>query len=329
MSEQLPTASAAEYGATAGAMLKRAREQHGMHIAMLASMMKVTPKKLEALEADRLHELPDLAFSRALTQAICRVLKVDAEPILAKLPALAKPEGLERASNGLAAPFREHGDSHTDAERWGLLKRPAFWATLAVLLGAAGMAFAPKAWMQRLTSVGVGAPATTSASQTPTTGSSRAPAAPPPSDKAVLLTTPIVVGGAVEVKKQSATGPERPEPTSTPVLVETVHSAPAPTAPAATAVAATSLPNTPPPNAAADGVIVVRTKGEAWVEVVDGRGRSMISRSLQAGETVGINGDPPFRVRLGSVANTELRYRGERVDVTSGSVGNTIRLELK
>ena len=48
--------------------------------------IKVAPRKLEALEADRYDELPDLTFTRALAQTVCRALKIDAEPVLAKLP---------------------------------------------------------------------------------------------------------------------------------------------------------------------------------------------------------------------------------------------------
>ena len=53
-------------GLTAGAMLRAAREKRGLHIAALATSIKVSPRKLEALEADRYAELPDLTFTRAL-----------------------------------------------------------------------------------------------------------------------------------------------------------------------------------------------------------------------------------------------------------------------
>ncbi len=70
---------------TAGALLRSAREASGLHIAALAVSMKVPVKKLEALEADRYEALPDAVFVRALASGVCRALKVDPEPILAKL----------------------------------------------------------------------------------------------------------------------------------------------------------------------------------------------------------------------------------------------------
>ena len=65
---------------SAGALLRAAREEQGLHIAALAAAIKVTPRKLDALENDRCDELPDATFTRALAQTVCRALKIDAGP---------------------------------------------------------------------------------------------------------------------------------------------------------------------------------------------------------------------------------------------------------
>ena len=44
---------------------------------MLAASLKVTPRKLELIEANRFDELPDTTFVRALALSMCRALKVD------------------------------------------------------------------------------------------------------------------------------------------------------------------------------------------------------------------------------------------------------------
>ena len=46
-------------GSGAGALLRAARERQGLHIAALAAAIKVSQRKLEALEADRGDGLPD------------------------------------------------------------------------------------------------------------------------------------------------------------------------------------------------------------------------------------------------------------------------------
>jgi cytoskeleton protein RodZ len=336
MSDALP-APAVEDAASqamdsAGAMLRQAREKQGMHIAMLAAMMKVTPKKLEALEGDRWQELPDLAFARALAQSVCRTLKVDPNPILAKLPALAKPEGLEHAAQGLNAPFREHADSQSEGDPWGFLTRPVFWATALVLGAALAVAFLPSATLKRFLPWAASSTATTDTSgitndtKTGTVSSVVTPmiqgagTTKPNTVVEPLATSPVVPSKTTgPAGPTGPMGPTRPEPTSA-VLVETVHSAPAAVGAAASAATATE---------AAAGAIVVRAKAESWVEVQDAKGRALIARSLQAGETVGIDGEAPFKVRLGNVAGTDMRFKGEAVDLKSRDKGNTARFELK
>ena len=53
-------------------LLREAREAAGLHIAALAAALKVPVKKLEALEAGRYDELPDLTFARALASSACQ-----------------------------------------------------------------------------------------------------------------------------------------------------------------------------------------------------------------------------------------------------------------
>ena len=85
-----------------------ARETQGLHIAVLAAQIKVAPRKLEALEADRYDALPDVTFTRALAQTVCRQLRIDAEPVLARLPQ-GGAHRLEHVARGLNTPFRDLG----------------------------------------------------------------------------------------------------------------------------------------------------------------------------------------------------------------------------
>ncbi len=87
---QQPVLDAAP-GKSAGRLLREAREAAGIHIGALAVSLKVPVKRLEALEADNLAQLPDAVFARALAATICRSLKVDPEPVLARLPQLNPP----------------------------------------------------------------------------------------------------------------------------------------------------------------------------------------------------------------------------------------------
>ena len=79
-------AAAADDGNSAGSLLRAAREAHGVRLATLAASLKVPAAKLDALERDDWAALPDIVFARGLAAAACRVLGLEAAPILARLP---------------------------------------------------------------------------------------------------------------------------------------------------------------------------------------------------------------------------------------------------
>lgn len=134
---------------TAGAALQAARRARGLHIAALAAMLKVPQAKLEALEADRLQDLPDATFARALATAMCRALKADAAPVLALLPKGNEP-GLERVTRGLNQPFRDRS-VREEGLSLDLLKRPVVLGTVGLLLAAALIYLVPGTWLTALT----------------------------------------------------------------------------------------------------------------------------------------------------------------------------------
>ncbi|OWQ84046.1 hypothetical protein CDN98_20530 [Roseateles terrae] len=72
----------------------------------------------------------------------------------------------------------------------------------------------------------------------------------------------------------------------------------------------------------------VRATGDTWVEVVDSRGQTLLSRLLRNGEQVDLNGTAPLKLRVGNVSGTELVFRGKSVDLAARARDNVARLEL-
>ncbi len=126
---------------SAGGLLKQAREAAGLHIAALAVALKVSVKKLEALESDRFDLLPDAVFVRALAASVCRTLKIDAAPVLQRLPQISSPK-LTYQGAGINAPFRAPGDGPSPSI-WTQISRPAVLAGLILLMGALVLIFLP------------------------------------------------------------------------------------------------------------------------------------------------------------------------------------------
>jgi len=81
--------------------------------------------------------------------------------------------------------------------------------------------------------------------------------------------------------------------------------------------------------AAPEGLIELKVSGESWIEVLDASGAVLLQRKLDPGEFVGLDGTPPFRLKIGNAAVTRLSYRGQPVDLAAATRDNVARLELK
>ena len=281
---------------TAGRLLREARERQGLHIAALAASIKVTPKKLEMLEADRFDALPDATFTRALAQTVCRALKIDSAAVMKLLP---PPSGhrLEQVGEGLNAPFRDRTGTLVQRDWSGLTVSPAFWITALILMAAAVVFFLPSGLTSRIASR-----ATPASSPARVAVDDSASQSPP-----TFIAAPTV---------------------ALPLASESSASA-ALTALAVAANPAASEAAGAPIEAAVTGLLQVRTSAESWVEISDARGQPLLARLLRAGEAIGIDGTPPLRIRIGNASATRLSYRGQPTDLAAFTRDNVARLELK
>lgn len=132
MTEETTTSTTPSH--TAGDLLRQYRVAQGFKLDVLAQALRVSPAKLEALEANRLEELPDAMFARALTLAVCRQLKTDAAPVLALLPGQDVSRLAAKNERGLDFPLERPSflpqSSFVAAVR---LFTPMRWAAVAVL----------------------------------------------------------------------------------------------------------------------------------------------------------------------------------------------------
>ena len=280
-------------GVTAGELLRAARDKQGLHLAILAASLKVAPRKLELLEANRYDELPDATFVRALALSMCRALKIDAEPILARLPQPAG-HGLEQVARGLNQPFRDREVRREPGEWHRAISLPGV-ASLLLVVAALGVLFWPGRDRVADTVASVPAVVVEAASGVLVAASM----VPAPASTAV----PEVVAAAT---------PEPAAAASAAPVGETVFSAPAVES-GATATA---------------GPLQLRTRGESWVEVIDAGGQVLLSRVLVSGELVGLDGRPPLRVTVGNADVTDIVFRGKPVSLTAVTRDNVARLEL-
>ncbi|MEO7056732.1 MAG: RodZ domain-containing protein [Caldimonas sp.] len=294
--------AAAATGATAGRLLREARERQGLHIAALAASIKVTPKKLEMLEADRYDGLLDATFTRALAQTVCRALKIDPVPVLRLLP---PPSGyrLEQLGEGLNTPFRERHGVLVQKDWTTFATRPALWITLLILAAAVAVFFLPPGLFRVATANGPPASTTTTTTLAPRIN------APGPTN----LTRPVDEAATVAPFIDAATA-------AAPSALASASVASASTAASEAGVMGATAPA---------GMLQVQTSAASWVEVRDSRDQPLVGRVLKAGESISIDGTPPLRVQIGNASATRVIFRGKPTDLAAFTRDNVARLELR
>ena len=272
-------------------LLRQARESAGLHIAALAAALKVPVKKLEALEAGRYEELPDLTFARALASSACRHLKIDPAPVLEQIPVGHQPV-LGDTSSAINAPFKaaQAGPSLPSAE-W--LRRPAVLASLALVVGAVGLLLLPD-W-----------DASVNAVKETVTDLERS-VAPAPAEPQAAVAAPQAVPAP------AAAASPMVEPGAVPGGAE-------PVAPAGDSAAASS----------GTTLLHIKATADSWVEVVDGAGKSQVQRMLKSGDALDFSATPPYSVVVGRADAVEVSVRGQAFDVMPYARNSVARFQVK
>ncbi len=296
---------------TAGAMLRKARMAAGLHVAALAVSMKVPVKKLEALESDRFDLLPDAVFVRALASSVCRTLKIDPVPILAKLPKNSAVS-LSVGNRDINEPFQRTG-AISGFSLSAILARPVVLVVLGLLMAAIVLLFLPDiknmALSLDLSGTQTKASSALLTSEVPKKSDDAGAALmPPPGD------SPGLAGTVVSMPPNSSTGGVTQESLTT--LTAT-----------APQTASSQLPEPLAGNSAE--FVVFKAHGSTWVQVVDAKGTVQLSKTLANGEVIGAGGSLPLMVVIGRADVTDVEVRGKIFSLASIVKDNVARFEVK
>lgn len=291
----------------AGGMLRCARETQGMHIAMLAVALKVSVKKLEALEADQYELFTDTVFVRALASSVCRALKIDAEPILAAMPRSLAPT-IKSNKSGLNTTFN---DPASDNQRtfFPSMPRPLGFAIGVILLGIFAIVFVPAPNSVETVS-GMSSKSTERAnSVTQIESVAKAPTAASSAQLSVAPSFSLSDAINSAMPSGSASSVQPPLPSSSGQSTSTVAES----------------------NRASDatGLLTLHAKGPSWVEVVDSTGVLLLRTILKNGEVVPVSGTLPLSVVLGRADLVTVVVRGHAFDTAPLVKDNVARFEVK
>jgi len=339
-----------------GAALAAARQKKGWTIEQAASLVKLAPRQIQAIEADNYAALPGLAVARGFVRSYAKVLGLDVNSVTASLPQESAVQQRDHIvpQHQLSTPFSEgplpammmstRGNSSA-------LPIVAGVVVLALLAGAAAvrwtelaanvpqLAFLKSHHEEAAAAPGTSAdaqsaqPAETASTDTPVNARvetiTPAPAEEPTKPAASVVEAPAPVAptpAAAKPEPVQAATPAASQPASTPAPA--AASAPASAASAAPAqMASTTVPS---------GLNIVNSKDllrltfreDSWVEIRRADKSTVISRLLKAGTTETFDVSDAATLIIGNAAGVDASLRGQPLDLKTPGGSNVARLNL-
>jgi cytoskeleton protein RodZ len=273
-----------------GQELAAAREARGLALADVAQSLKFAPRQLEALEQERFDALPGATFARGMVRSYARLLKLDPEPLVERISGRCEVPDANRlaARYHQPVPFSDHARRSTFVYL-GL--------SVGVLALVGGVAYE---WQQERVAAAKAPHKPTSVAKAPR--EVPRPAAP-----------------VVPVQQAVAPAPEKAK-TPPAEKTKTIAAIPA-VVPAVTA-------DKPKVASAGPNRLVVRTAGEAWIEIKDSADRMLVSSLNPAGSERVVRGRPPYQLVIGNASNVRVTYDDKLIDLAPHTRQDVARLTV-
>jgi cytoskeleton protein RodZ len=293
----------AEHSASVGEQLRAGREARALTINDVAKALKLSPKQIDALEADDWVRLPCNTISRGFVRNYARLLELDAGRLMSALDRLQMP---------LTPELEMPAGTNVSVPQEGRVQRRDFirvLASLVVLVLAVGAYFflPPDVWHSTLATL------KSTLSSKPVERDSSEPA-PTESKEGVA--------SAAAPANESVPAPGVAAPDIS-VRASAPSAEPAPFAAAPAAAPAT-------PTLAVTGSGLKLSFAQAsWVEVRDRSGEIVFSQLCQPGTQREIEGRPPFALVVGNATHVSAFYKGKPVDLSKRSKDDVARVTVE
>lgn len=337
-----------------GAVLAAQRQKKGWSVEQVASLVKLAPRQIQAIEADNYSILPGLAVARGFVRSYAKALGLDANEVIAGMPQDSPVAQRDHIvpQYSLSTPFSE---APLPAMMGGRSGTPP----VAMIVGALVVAVAAGAAAVRWTDVADNVPqlawlkvhqadasAAPEAAPAADAGTSDAQASDTPVNARVETIEPASGDKVDKVEKtekidktdKAAANAAPAEPAKVAPVVPATPSASTPaSAPAPAAAASQSAATTPAAaGATSPGLHIVNSKDmlrltfreDSWVEIRRADKTTVISRLLKAGTTEAFDVSDATVLVIGNAAGVDATLRGQSLDLKPANGSNVARLNL-
>jgi cytoskeleton protein RodZ len=303
-----------------GATLAAARESRGLTVAQVAERLKLTPRQIEALEAEDWTGLPDPVFVRGFVRNYAKLLGMAPEELM---PAV---NGAEAVTQTITAPSAGVRLGSSPVARWLLLPLLLVILFVTVVVGLYSWLRQGEHALLPAEAIEPSADATVPALSA--AGGQEAAVAPLSPTPVTTQTPPPATAPAPQPAPEPAAGRQQtPAPPATRPQADDAASAPAATPRAASAQVADQPA---PAQTPSQGLVSMRfaPAEDSWIQVVDGKGMRF-SKLVRGGTSEVVSGTPPFRLVVGNAATVSLVYNGHVIDLKPYIGEKVARLTLE
>ena len=287
-----------------GDLLRARRVELGLSQIEVANMVKLPPRRIEAMEQERWGELPDGPYLRGFLRNVAKALNLDPVELVARVDASQGFVGssarvlIAPGATNIALPRRS---GPADDRRGG---RTLVFGAFAFALVAALIAWSGTASFDRVVAAG------------------RTLIDPSRRGVATVASNSAGMPAASAAVSDGGSGAPTVEPAVSPAPASTSPEDPS-TMPKAPLIAA--APSAP---AASDQVLQFHFNDQSWVEVRSSDGKVLLQRLNAAGSEQAIDGAPPFALIVGNAKGVVLRFRGQPVDLAPYTRDSVARFTL-
>lgn len=336
-----------------GEKLSSTRQQKSWSVQYVAEQLKLSQGQILALEANQFESLPKLVIVRGFVRAYAKLLKIDADSLIALLPKDATPMQLETSLRpALSTPFVDSRLSllgHHDNNRRYIIGAIFLVLLVVVFLlvqrtefGKNLIAMFHTPASQSVTSdiaLNHGVVDAEIASTTASVATTSANL--PRSDSVAMPSLPSVEG----VAASTANSDDKSMP-SAELQENSIAATPTPAVKASASVAAVDAPQlnnqalaqaaskavtaVVSPAAVADGnVLVFKFRENSWIQVKTETGTVLSSHLAKAGTEESFSVKQALSVRIGNAAGVDATLRGQTLTISSERGSNVANLVVK
>jgi len=275
---------------TVGQDLRAARIRRGDDLAAVSRALKIRKDHLDALEGDRLDDLPGKTYAIGFVRSYARHLGLDANALVDRFKAEISGRGEEQSLQAAAL--------HDDDGR----KLPHGWRILA---GVVGIALLWGIWHIFFSARDTAPPVPAPPSLTPTIARTEIRAVPPPADTAgPSVTTPLPAAPAAA---PAAAVPTANKPNAAPPAPSAQAGA-VPAVPGAQSVSSNKVFGQQNPGSSR---VVLRARGGTRITVKGPDGKLWINRDLAPGEVYYVPNLPGLSLAVANAGAVEADLDGK------------------